>query len=68
MVRSSIHDPFEDVELESGWPMTIMDSSRPLLIDIAPRIPMRSVLKFIGVELLIVLFVSLCAPKEHFVD
>jgi hypothetical protein len=63
-----MHDAFEDVELESGYSLTIMDSSRPLLIDITPRIPMRSVLKFIAVELLVVLFVSLCAPKDHFVD
>jgi hypothetical protein len=59
---------FEDVELEAGFPLTIMDFSRPLLIDLTPRLPIRSLAKFIFAMLAIVLGICFSSPKDHFVD
>jgi hypothetical protein len=59
---------FEDVEIDVRFIFTIMDSSRPLLIDITPRLPLYSVVKFVFAMLIIVLSVCFFAPKDHFVD
>jgi hypothetical protein len=68
MSRKRYHDSFEDVELERGWRVPVMDSSIPLLIDATPRVAFSIVLAFVAIELLVVVIVSICVPKDRYVD
>jgi hypothetical protein len=60
--------PFEEVELEVGFPLTLIDSSRPVLIDTLHShswLPLRF---FLTVCLTAVFLCSVVAPKDHVSD
>jgi hypothetical protein len=62
------HSSFEDVELEPDSPFPILDFSRPLVIDSAPRMKFRNLFLFVALELSLLLIICLFAPKSHFIE
>ena len=69
----AVHAPIpesslEEVELESGPIFTILDSSRPLMLDNPAKSQFSDVIVYITAFVILILFASFCAPKDHFVD
>ena len=58
----------EEVELESGPMFTILDSSRPIMLDNPRRAQISEICTYLLSLVMFVLFASFCAPKDHFVD
>jgi hypothetical protein len=67
-VRHAHETSFEDVELESGWLLAMLDSSTPLVIDTPPHLSFKFLLLVIAAEVLVVLSISIRGPKDHFVE
>jgi hypothetical protein len=66
--RSRLEPSFQDVQLEGGWPLSIGDPTRPLMIDSIDDSSIPVARAYFITSLIALLLASLFAPKNHFVD
>lgn len=61
-------DAMEDVELDRGAMFTMLDTSRPLMVDSASRAPLTHVWFFLTAMVGLVLILSFVVPKDRLFD
>jgi hypothetical protein len=60
--------PLEELEIDQNKPFSIMDSSRPLLIDRSSRNTGSSLITYVFLHFFLILLISFSVPKGHSID